>query len=192
RQAGRKRAASAREGRLAGSGGKCATRFGCTLSKWRTIGVRAGRRRSGDDLIEKMTPCAVLDLDDPRVGVEAQFPREAFLDLGLRSGLFAEAAAERPIRRSRVLEYALRRGTEQLRGAVEPVELDENGSGLLGSTPSYCCKSSFQVAAADIGCDPDCRFQAHSNSRSSCRPTQPCSIYHLRGADESRVWRLLR
>src|SRR6516162_5365662 len=84
-----------------------------------------------------MTPCAVLDLDDPRVGVEAQFPREAFLDLGLRSGLFAEAAAERPIRRPRVLEYALRRRTEQLRGAVEPVELDENGPGLLGATPSY-------------------------------------------------------
>src|SRR5258707_14001448 len=103
-----------------------------------------------------MTPCAVLDLDDPRVGVEAQFPRDAFLDLGLRSGPFAEAPAERPVRRSRVLEYALRRRTEQLGGAVEPVELYENGPGLLGATPPPGGKGSFQVATADICFGPYC------------------------------------
>ena len=37
-------------------------------------------RRSGEDLIEEMTPGAVLDLDDPGVGVESQFPDQAFLD----------------------------------------------------------------------------------------------------------------
>ena len=122
-----------------------------------------GRRGSGDDLIEKMTPGAVLDFEDPRVRVEAQFPREAFLDLGLGSGLFAEAPAEHSVRWPRVVEDALRRRTEQLGGAVEPIELDENSPGLLGTTPAHGRKGSFDMTAADIGRDPDCRFQAHSN-----------------------------
>src|SRR5262249_3209694 len=71
------------------------------------------------------------DLEDPRVRVEAEFPREAFLDLGLRSRLFAEAPAEHSVRWPRVVEDALRRRTEQLGGAVEPIELDENSPGLL-------------------------------------------------------------
>src|SRR5262249_35386011 len=89
--------------------------------------------------------------------------REAFLDLGLRSGLFAEAPAKHSVRRPRVIENALRRRTKQLRGAVEPIELDENSPGLLGSTPPHRREGSFDMAAANIGCDPDCRFQAHSN-----------------------------
>ncbi len=66
---------------MAGSGGKCAAHFvrgvapsgpsaRCTLAQRRTIGVWPAPRGSGDDLIEKMTPGAVLDLEDPRVGVE--------------------------------------------------------------------------------------------------------------------------
>src|SRR5262249_47633422 len=173
-RAGRGRANPARAGRLAGSGGKCAARFvrsvarsrACEqrrLAQWRRMRASQGPRGSGDDLIEKMTPGAVLDLEEPRVGVEAEFPREAFLDLGLGSGLFAEAPAEHSIRWPRVVEDALRRRTEQLGGAVEPIELDENRPGLLGTPPAHGRKGSFDVAAADIGCDPDCRFQAHSN-----------------------------
>src|SRR5262249_17720799 len=63
----------------------------------------------------------------------------------------------------RVVEDALRRRPEQLRGAVEPIELDENSPGLLRATPPHGREGSFDVAAADIGCDPDCGFQAHSH-----------------------------
>src|SRR5215510_698929 len=173
-RAGRGRANPPRAGRLAGGGGKCAARFvrgvapsrPCarrTRAHWRAMRAWPGPRGSGDDLIEKMAPGAVLDFKDPRVRVEAQFPREAFLDLGLRSGLFAKAPAEHSVRWPRVVEDALRRRTEQLGGAVEPIELDENGPGLLGTTPTHGRKGSFDVAAADVGRHPDCRFQAHSN-----------------------------
>ena len=78
-------------------------------------------RRSGDNPIEEMTSGAVLDFEDPGVGVEAEFPREAFLDLCLRSGLLSVAPAEQPVRWMRVVEDALRRGPEQLGRAVESV-----------------------------------------------------------------------
>ena len=60
-----------------------------------------------------MTPGAVLHLENPRVGVEAQFSRKALLDLGLRSGLFAEAPTEQPVRWTRIVEHALGRGAER-------------------------------------------------------------------------------
>src|SRR5947208_15068245 len=78
-------------------------------------------RRSGDDPIEEMTSGAVLDFKDPGVGVEAEFPREAFLDLCIRSGLLSVAPAEQPVRWMRVIEDALRRRPEQLLRAVDPV-----------------------------------------------------------------------
>ena len=65
-----------------------------------------------------MTSGAVLHLEDPGVGVEAQFSREAFLDLSLGSRYFAEAAAEQPIRWTRIVEHTLGRGAEQFRRAV--------------------------------------------------------------------------
>src|SRR5262249_62329686 len=102
-----------------------------------------GPRGSGDDLIEKMAPGTVLDLEDPRVGVEAEFPREALLDLGLRSRLFAEAPAEHSVRWPRVVEDALRRRTEQLGGAVEPIELYEKNPRLLRTTPAHRRQSSL-------------------------------------------------
>ena len=122
-------------------------------------------------LIEEMTPSAVLDLDDPGVGVELQFPDQAFLDLGLRCGLFGKTPAEEPIGRTRVLENALRRRAEQLGGAIELIELDENGARLLGSAPANGREGSLGVAAPDIGCDPDCRLQAHSGSRGHAPPS---------------------
>src|SRR5262245_2647860 len=117
-----------------------------------------------------MTPGAVLDFEDPGVRVEAQFPREAFLDLRLRSRLLAETPAEQSIRWMRVVEGALRRRTEELRRAVEPVQLHENGPSLLSTAPPHGGESPFGVAAADVRRDPDGRFQAHASVSSSCLP----------------------
>lgn len=68
--------------------------------------------RSGKNMIEEMTTGAVLNFENPRIGIEAQLPREAFLDLSFWGGLFAEAAAEQPVRRTRMVERALRRRAE--------------------------------------------------------------------------------
>src|SRR5882757_2783391 len=86
------------------------------------------------DLIEKVAPGAILDLDDPGIGVEAQLADQAFLDLGLGHRLLAQASAEQPIGRARIVEGTLRRRAEQLRSSIEPVQLDENGARLLGAT----------------------------------------------------------
>jgi hypothetical protein len=134
-------------------------------------GLTAYSASSGNDPIEEMTPGAVLDFEDPGVGVEAQFPREAFLDLRLRGRLLAVAAAEQPIRWMRIVEGALRRRTKQLRRAVEPVQLHENGPSLLSTAPPHGGESSFDVAAAYVGRDPDGRFQAHAGVSSSCLPS---------------------
>ena len=68
--------------------------------------------RSGKNMIEEMTTGAVLNFENPRIGIEAQLPREAFLDLSFRGGLFVEAAAKQPVRRTRMVERALRRRAE--------------------------------------------------------------------------------
>jgi len=75
-------------------------------------------------------------------------PHEALIIYGLRG--------------TRIVKGALRRRSEQLGGTVKPIELDENGPGLFGAAPANRRERSFDVAAADIGRNPDCRFEAHS------------------------------
>src|SRR5207237_8173638 len=65
-------------------------------SRGRSTVLRHLVRRSGDNPIEEMTSGAVLDFEDPGVGVEAEFQREAFLDLCLRRWLLSVAPADKP------------------------------------------------------------------------------------------------
>src|SRR6266511_380362 len=121
-----------------------------------------------------MTAGAVLNFEDPR----------------FRSGLFVEAAAEQPIRWTRMVEHALRRRAEQLRRAVETVQLDENGPCLLSTAPSHRRERSLDVAAPDIGGNPDRRFQAHLNFSFLC--SRRASIHHMPELDESRARHFLQ
>src|SRR6266568_6305843 len=115
----------------------------------------------------------ILDLDDPDVRVEADFAPESLLDLGVRYWLIAEAARERPIRRSSIIESALRRWAEQLRRAIEPVQLDENGTGLLGAAVPHRGEGPFAMAAANVSRHPNRRFEAHGWP-GSVSPTKLC------------------
>ena len=54
--------------------------------------------------VEEMPARPVLDLDDPGVGIEADFARDPLLDLRLRHGRLAETADERAIARMGVVE----------------------------------------------------------------------------------------
>src|SRR4029079_3445389 len=72
-----------------------------------------------------------------------------------------ERPAESPIGGARVVECGLRRGREQLVGAVEAVELEKDGSGILGAASPHHRKGSFAIASADVGRHPDRGFQAH-------------------------------
>ncbi len=70
-------------------------------------------------------------------------------------------AVNSAVGRMRFVERALRRRAEQLGGAVEPVELDEDRAGLLGAAAAHRREGAFDVAAADIGRDPDRGFETH-------------------------------
>ena len=108
-----------------------------------------------------MPPGAILNLDDPYVGIETQFARETFLDLGLGGRQLTKASDEEPVCGTCIVEDALRRWSEQLGGSVKTIELDEYGSGLFGTAPANGRERAFDVAAADIGGNPDRRFEAH-------------------------------
>src|SRR5438876_8153076 len=119
--------------------------------------------------LQEMTARPVFDLDDPHIGIEADFACEARLDLVLGHRLDAEAAAESAIGRISIVEGALRRWREQFRGAVEPVQLDEDSAGLFGPAPPYRGKGPLDVAAANIGRHPDRGFKAHEGDYLDCR-----------------------
>src|SRR5437763_1343677 len=120
--------------------------------------------RSGHDLFKEMAPVAVLDLDDPGVGIESDFARDAFFDLVIRCRLLLEAAAEGAIARASIVKRRLRRRTEQFGGPVKAIELDENRTCLLGAAPAHDGESSLDVAAPYVGRHPDRGFEAHGRA----------------------------
>src|SRR5262249_54099779 len=121
----------------------------------------SARRTLRHHVVQEMPAGTVLDLDDPGVGVEADLARKPLLDLLLRHRRVAEAAHERAVAWVRLLEHRLRRGTEQLGGAVEPVKLDEARARPRGAAPAHRREGALAVAAAHIGGDPDRGFETH-------------------------------
>src|SRR6185312_16100773 len=97
---------------------------------------------------EEVTSGPILDLDDPDVGIEAQFARQSFLDLGLGRGMRRHAGAEQPLRRPPLVECALRRRAIELGSTVEPAELDENGARFLGAAMTHRREGTLDIAAA--------------------------------------------
>src|SRR5712671_6518640 len=75
--------------------------------------------KSRDDVVQEMPARAVLDLDDPGVGIEADFTRQAVFDLEVRHRPVAERACEGAVARMRLVEQRLRRGRKQLPGPIE-------------------------------------------------------------------------
>ena len=73
----------------------------------------------------------------------------------------------------RLVEGGLRRRPIQSGGAVEPVDLDEDRAGLVGAAPAHRREGAFDVAAAQIGRDPDAGFQAHGLSVTRARRRSP-------------------
>src|SRR4051812_3969872 len=108
-----------------------------------------------------MATGAVFDLDDPRVGVEANLALEPLFDFFLRHRVRTERPGKRPLTRMRLIERRLRGGGKQFGGTVEAVKLHENRSGIFGTTSAHGRERSFYMAAAHVSGDPDRRFQPH-------------------------------
>src|SRR4051812_7234702 len=98
-----------------------------------------------------MTADAILDFDDPAIGVEADFAREALLDFLVGHHLHPEGAGKNPVARMGFVERALRGRAEQFGGAVETVEFDEDRAGFLGTASAYRGKGALDMAAANVG-----------------------------------------
>src|SRR5439155_27360931 len=101
-----------------------------------------------NDLVEEVTTGATFDLDDPGNGIETDFTLQALLDFGLRHRPGDEAAAKRAVRWMGLIECALRRRPEHFGGAVEPIELDEDGAGFLSAAPAHGGEGALDVATA--------------------------------------------
>ena len=103
--------------------------------------------------IEKVTPGPVLGLDDPDVGIEADFLGETLFHRLLRHRLrrgWREQALDRPA----VVIDGLRRGRVQHRVAVEQRHLDEHRACLLRAAPAHGAEDALGLAAAQIGRHP--------------------------------------
>jgi len=112
-------------------------------------------------VIEHVAPGAILDLDDPQIRVETNLAFEIGLGLGLRHRLLLETGVKRSIDRARFIERRLRGRAVKLRRPVEPIDLDEDGARLLGAAPAHHRERAFDMAAAQVGGNPDARFEAH-------------------------------
>ena len=109
----------------------------------------------------KFRPCAILDFDNPDIGIEFDLARQIGLDRFVRRRPLFEARAEGAIGVPHRVEFALRRRAEQIRGAVEPADADEHGAGLLGAAPAHDGEGAFDLTAAQIGGNPKRGFQTH-------------------------------
>jgi len=109
-----------------------------------------------------MAPGAVFDLDDPHIGIVSNFTNKARFDIGFGCRPpCSDDNREYSSRRLRVFKDGLWRGAIQNASAVETVDLDVDGAGLIGSTSTHRRKGSFDVATAHIGRHPDAGFQSH-------------------------------
>ena len=122
-----------------------------------------------DDDVEEIPPGAILDFDDPDVGIEFDLARQIGLDRGIGRRPLFEARGEGAVGIAHRVEFALRRRTEQIRGAVEPVDADEHGAGLLGAAPAHDRGEAFDLTAAQIGGNPERGFQTHRSASSGRR-----------------------
>src|SRR5262245_9557801 len=107
-----------------------------------------------------MPPFPVLGLDDPGVGIEADFLGEALFDRSFWPGVRRERAEE-AVERPRVIIEGLRRWREQQGAAIHQRDLDEDCASLLGTSASYRAKNACPLTASQIGGDPDVGFQSH-------------------------------
>lgn len=107
-----------------------------------------------------MATGAILDVDDPDVGIEGHFalqtraygePVEPFLGVHARPQTLDAIIAD----------FALRCGTEQSLPSVETVDDDENRACFLSAATAQGGVGAFYRAAAQIGRHPYASLQAH-------------------------------
>ena len=69
-------------------------------------------------MIEQVPAAAILDLDDPKVGIEPKLTHQVSFNVGDWNRLFDEAGAKRPVRRMGLCKRRLWRRAEEVRGTI--------------------------------------------------------------------------
>jgi hypothetical protein len=104
---------------------------------------------------------AILDLDNPQVGIKGDFPFEPLLRLAGVDEHPRMSASEHPVNADRrVRGLGLWRGSIERRAPVQMIDFDENRASLRSATTAEDRAHPFHSASTQIGGDPDVRTQA--------------------------------
>jgi hypothetical protein len=106
---------------------------------------------------------AILDLDNPQVGIKGYFPFESLFRLtGIDKRPRMGASEDSVDARRRVRRLRLRGGPIKRRATIQVIDFDENRAGLGGAAAEEDRARPFHSASTQIGGDPDVRPQAQS------------------------------
>jgi hypothetical protein len=112
--------------------------------------------------IEPSSVYAVLDFNNPEVGVKSDFsfkPRFGFVGIDqwsrVRPGKHSVDAARR------LSCDRLRRRAIECRASIEMIDFDEDGAGLRSAPPAQDGAHPFHSAPTQVGRDPNVGAQAH-------------------------------
>jgi hypothetical protein len=99
---------------------------------------------------------AILNLDNPQVGIEGDFPLEPLLRLaGVDEHSNMSASKDSIDPRRRIRGLGLRRGSIERRAPVQMIDFNENRAGLRSAATAEDGAHPFHSASTQIGGDPD-------------------------------------
>jgi hypothetical protein len=108
---------------------------------------------------------AILNLDNPEVGIEGDFPFESLLGLaGVDEHCRMSASKDSIDPRRRIRSLGLRRGSVERCAPVQMIDFDENRAGLRSAATPQDRARPFHSASTQIGGDPDVGAQAQGAS----------------------------
>jgi len=87
-------------------------------------------------VIEQVPAAAILDLDNPEVRIKPQLAHQVSFNIAGWNRLVDETRAKRPVCRMGLFKRRLWSRAEELRGPIEPIDLDKHGTRLFGAVPS--------------------------------------------------------
>ena len=112
--------------------------------------------------IEPYAPIAILDLDNPKIGIKRDLALKPLVGFAGRDPFRLMRPDEGSFDAAFQLDrYGLRGGFIQGGTAVETIDLDENRARFRRAPAPQHRALAFNPAAAQIGGDPDVRPQAH-------------------------------
>src|SRR6185295_3456225 len=103
--------------------------------------------------VEKIAALAVLDLDQPKIGVELEFAHDPRFDVGLADEAAFQTRDKKTIGGARLVKGRLRSRPEQGGTAVEPRDFDKDRARLFGPASAYHGESALDVTTADVSRD---------------------------------------